>query len=185
MVLHLVFYQLALIVLIWFFFMPHGVWPSAREVSTMSMQEPTGPPAQRQGRGAIRLIFEYDGDEVRLVSRQRVDMFVPPTDELEGYEGRQGVWVEIRGADGSTLHRRVLHDPVRRDVEVFSEDPAQSIMRSPVERPAGTFFVIVPDLAGADHLALMNSRPGPPGSRAAATEMLRVPLGSDQEGGVP
>ena len=151
----------------------------------MSEQESTGPPAQQQRRGAIRLIFEYDGDEIRLISRQHVDMLVPPTDALEGYEGQQGFWTEVRDTDGNILHRQILHDPIRRDAEVFSDDPAQSITRVPVERPAGVFVVLVPDLDATDHVALMNSPPGPPGLRAAATESLRVPLRPDEEGGAP
>jgi hypothetical protein len=159
--------------------------PGVSEVSKMSQQESTGPPAPQQGRGAIRLIFEYDGDEVRLISRQHVDMLVSPSDALEGYEGQQGFWAEVRDADGTRLYRQILHDPIRRDAEVFSDDPQQSIARVPVERPTGVFFVLVPDLDEADHVALMNSPSRPPGLRAAATETLRVPLRQDQYGGTP
>ena len=151
----------------------------------MSEQESTGPPAEQQGRGAIRLIFEYDGDEIRLISRQHVDMLVPPTDALEGYEGQQGFWTEVRDTDGNTLHRQILTDPIRRDAEAFSDDPAQSISRVPVERPAGVFVVVVPDLDTADHVALMNNPPGPSELRTAASESLRVPLRSDKERGAP
>jgi hypothetical protein len=159
--------------------------PQASEVSKMSQQESTGLPAQQQGRGAIRLIFEYDGDEVRLISRQHVDMPVPPTDALERYEGQQGSWAEVRDADDTTLYRQILHDPIRRDAEVFSDGPEQSIARVPVERPTGVFFVLVPDFPEADHVALMNSPPARPGLRATANESLRVPLRQDQERGAP
>ena len=141
----------------------------------MSEQQPARPPDELP-RGAVRMVFEYDGDVVRLVWKRQVDMLAPPTDALEGYEDQQGLWAEVRDADGATLHRQVLADPIRRGVEVFSDDPAQGIVRAPVERPSGMFVVLVPDLGAADHLALMGSAPGPEGARAAASEILRVPL---------
>lgn len=151
----------------------------------MSQQESTGPSAQPHGRGAVRLVFEYHGDDVRLISLQHVDMPVPPTDALEGYEGQQGFWAVVRDRDDTTLYCQILHDPIRRDVEVFSDDPERSLARAPVERPTGAFFVVVPDFREADHVALMRSPPAQPGSRAVATESLRVPLRQDQERGAP
>ncbi|MGH3901173.1 MAG: hypothetical protein ACRDTA_23570 [Pseudonocardiaceae bacterium] len=149
----------------------------------MSEQEQAGSlEEEQQPRGAVRMIFEYVGDDVRLVSARRVNMHAPPTDRLEGAEEHQGLWAEVRDTGGATLHRQVLADPVRRGVEVFSDDPAQGIVRAPVERPSGLFVVLVPDLGEADHLALFGSSPGPAGLRAAANEILRVPLGTNLEG---
>jgi hypothetical protein len=147
-------------------------------------QEPTAEPSREQPRRrAIRLIFEYEGDEVRLVSRQRVEMYVPPSDDVKGYEER-GLWGEVRRADGAALYRRALSDPMPRTVEVFSNDPEQTIVRVPIERPSGTFVVVVPDLDEADHLALTSSgAPEHAQLRGAAVEILRVPLGRQDEGG--
>jgi hypothetical protein len=158
--------------------------PVAGEVEQMSEQESTGPPARRPGRGAIRLTFEYDGEDIRLISRQHVDMLVPPTDAIEGYEGQQGFWAEVRDAEETTLYRQVLHSPIRYDAEVFSNDPERTIERVPVERATGVFSVLVPDFREADHLALMSSPPERPELRAA-TERLRVSLRPDQGRGVP
>src|SRR3712207_91971 len=120
-----------------------------------------------RGRGgtprAVRLTFTYEGDEVRLASRQPVEMIAPPGDELSGRE--QGFWVEVRDEKDDTLHRLVMQDPLRRDVEVFSPDPERSVYRAPVEEPSGLFVVVVPDLEEADHVALMSS--GAPSSAAA------------------
>lgn len=141
------------------------------------MNQPS--PQEEQGRGAIRLTFAYEGDTVRLVSRRRVDMLVPPSDALSGFEGQQGFAAEVRLADGRLAYRRVLARPVPGDVEVFSGDPDEGIMRVPVERPEGVFVVVVPDLDQADHFALTRTAP-PAGAAAAAAEpveLVRVPLG--------
>lgn len=148
----------------------------------MSEQEQEGSLDEEQPRGAVRMIFEYIGDDVRLVSRRRVNMHVPPTDRLEGAEEHQGLWAEVRDTGGATLHRQVLADPVRRGVEVFSDDPEQGIVRAPVERPSGMFVVLVPDLGEADHLALFGTSPGLEGLRSAASEILRVRLGTNLDG---
>jgi hypothetical protein len=142
-----------------------------------SIREPTP-------RGAVRLVFEYDGRQVRLVSRQRVDMQPPPTDPIEGYEGQQGFWVEVRDADGRTLHRRVMQDPIA-DAEVFSDEPGQSVMRVPVREPRGSFAILVPDSEDADHLALMSSPAVAGVRRGPATELARIPLTEDRPGGRP
>ena len=146
---------------------------------------------------AVRLTFTYEGDEVSLASRQPVDMIAPPTDKLSGYEDEQGFWIEVRNAREQTLHRLVMEDPLRRDVEVFSPDPERSVYRAPVEKPSGIFVVVVPELEEADHVSLMSS--GAPSATARdvspeaasrapagpATEFVRFSLRPEREGGVP
>jgi hypothetical protein len=135
---------------------------------------------------AVRLVFTYEGNDVRLVSQQPLEMIVPPTDTLSGYEGQQGFWVEVRTARDEVLHRQIMDDPLRQDVEVFSPDPAQSIFRVPVERPSGIIMVLVPDIDEADHVALISSAgPGTDLDRAArgpATELARFSLRSGRKG---
>lgn len=126
----------------------------------MSSQQPV----EGQKARSVRLTFSYDGPDLRLESRQPVEMLAPPSDPVEGYAHQTGFWTEVRDAQGSVLHRRIMHDPVRRDAEVFSPDPEHSIARVPIERPRGAFTVLVPLMPGADHVALM----GVPATGAAA-----------------
>ncbi|MFB4318408.1 hypothetical protein [Actinomadura sp. 21ATH] len=137
---------------------------------------------ERAGRGAIRLTFAYEGDSVRFVRRRSVDMLVPPSDELSGFEGQEGYAAEVRLADGSLGYRRVLARPVPDDVEVFSDDPDEPIMRVRAERPEGVFVVVVPDLDEADHVALTSAAPGT-AAAAGPVELVRVDLGGGTDGG--
>jgi hypothetical protein len=150
------------------------------------MEEKAGPDVggPRRRPSAVRLIYSYDGDDVRLVSKQRVEAVVPPSDPLEGFEGHKGFWVELRDREGSLLHRQVVHEPIRRDAEVFSDDPEQSIARIPVERPRGAFTVLVPDVEGADHVALVGSPLDETTATTRAVELHRVDLagGDDAKG---
>lgn len=129
---------------------------------------------------ALRLVFAYDGDDVRVVSHRQVDMVVPEVGEPGGGEAPPGLRAELRGADGAVLDRRMV-PAVPTDAEVFSPEPEPepSVQRVPVERPSGVFTVLVPYLPEADHLALVSDAGGP--SRAVR-EIARVPL---REAGEP
>jgi hypothetical protein len=145
-------------------------------------EDPTQPEGQASSVGAIRLTFRYAGEVVQLVSRRRIKTLVPPTDPVEAFEGRQGLWAELRSPDGATVHRQLLGDVLRGDVEVFSDEPERSIRRITLERPAGVFDVLVPDLEMAEHLALVRSSPASAGQHATAEELVRLPLRGDEEG---
>jgi hypothetical protein len=93
---------------------------------------------------AMRLTFSYQGDQVKLLSQQQVEMTVPPSDPVKGYEQHKGFWAEVKSDQDKTLFRRVLHNPTRNDAEVFSDDPEQSISRQPAPKRKGVFVVVVP-----------------------------------------
>ena len=143
----------------------------------------TGSPTGPEPRGAVRLIFQYEGDEVRLVSSRHIDKVVPPDDEAETDEERQGFYAEVRGADDRVLRRRLLHAPVRRDAEVFTDEGDRALSRIPVERPSGVFSLVVPDLEEADYVALVERRQQDrPGFAALPSELIRVPLRGTEPG---
>ena len=62
---------------------------------------------------AVRLIFEYDGDTVRLVSQQNVEMAVTGFD-MSGVD-HPGYYVDTRDAAGATLARVAAHGAFRRE----------------------------------------------------------------------
>ena len=133
-------------------------------------------------KAAVRLVFSYEGTAVRLESRQRLETVTPPSDPIERPENETGFWIELRDAKGNLLHRRVMPDPTRADAEVFSDDAERSIARIPVDNPRGAFTALVPDLPGADHVALVSSAPRKRGilrrrrRRAKRTEIARFDL---------
>lgn len=129
------------------------------------------------GPGGVRLIFSYEGNDISLVSRQRVNMLVPPSEPLEGLAGQSGFWVEVRDKAGHPLRRQLMRDPIRHDAEVFSEDPARSVARIPVERPSGVFVVLIPEIAGAEHLVLIGTPPAERPAIREAREIARFNLG--------
>lgn len=151
----------------------------------MSDVEPLAAPEEAPRR-AIRLVFEYEGDEVRLVSQSRIEKVLPQTDQSADALEFRGTWSEVRDADGATLDRRVLVDPMPRDAEVFPEQLGAEIRREPLERPSGVFTLLVPDVEGADHVAVLSNSPGQVGVRTAEagpTELVRVDLSTVEGAG--
>ena len=106
---------------------------------------------------AMRLTFSYQGDQVKLVSQQPVEMTVPPSDPVKGYEQQKGFWAEVKSDQDKTLFRRVLHNPTRNDAEVFTDDPEQSISRAPAPKRKGVFTVVVPATDKGEDVTLSRS----------------------------
>jgi hypothetical protein len=99
-----------------------------------------------------RLTFAYDGDQVHLVSEQRVTMIVPPTYPLDCLEKEAGFSVILRDDQGEAVYGRVITSPFRFDTEVFDKDPKRSIRREINPHPKGTFVVLVPAMENARRL---------------------------------
>ncbi|WP_051427442.1 hypothetical protein [Arthrobacter sp. H20] len=117
---------------------------------------------------AIRLIFEYDGDDVRLISQQPVDVAVTGFDAHA--DVRAGRYAEVRDADNRPLTRVPVRTGDTRSAEVFPENPGEPITRVDVDRPSGAFTVVVPAPAAARNIALIDiaaPAPGTAGARGA------------------
>jgi hypothetical protein len=165
---------------------------SSKSGSKPSAKSKTGkrPPKLTSGKStakspkAMRLTFSYDGDDVKLVSQQPVEMIVPPSDPVKGFAKHKGFWAELKGDQDKTLYRRVMHNPTRNDAEVFSDDPEQSISREPTPKRKGVFVVVVPDTEQAEAVTLSRSSPEVKGAARGiralagkpATEILRFRL---------
>jgi hypothetical protein len=84
---------------------------------------------------AVRLIFEYDGNQVRLVGQVPVEMTVTSVDVTPS-EG-PAYYVDTRDAADQTLARVTAHGAFATSAEVFPEQPGQPIVRVDVAQPRG------------------------------------------------
>jgi len=133
---------------------------------------------------AMRLTFSYDGNDVKLLSQQRIEMIVPSSDAVKGYGTHKGFWAELRSGRDKTLYRTVMHNPTKNDAEVFPGTPNEGISREPAPKRKGVFVVVVPDTDEGEQVILCRSKPatkGPTkGIRALAStpaeEILRLQL---------
>jgi len=103
-------------------------------------------PPEEETPAAWRVTFEYDGEDVTVVAKERVAMLAPPDDEPLVSKDASGYWVEVRDDDDAVVYRQVIHNPIQTDLEVFPEDPSEPMHRVPVAHPRGVFQVVVPDL---------------------------------------
>jgi hypothetical protein len=115
---------------------------------------------------AMRLIFEYDGDAVRLVSQQPVDMAITGADLAQVHA--PGTFVDARDAKDRTVARVHARGISEGMVEVFPEKPGQPIMNVTVDRPRGAFTVVLPAPKEAAKVAVVRVKRDS-AARAAAT----------------
>lgn len=127
-----------------------------------------------QANRAVRLIFEYEGDDIRLVLQQRVDVAVTGFDIAR--TARAGHVVEVRDADGAGLARVAVHDAMTGSAEVFPEHAGEPITR--VDVPVrGAFTVVVPASEAARRIAVVRNEvvPGAPAVRSATSDAAPLP----------
>ena len=141
--------------------MPNAEPPPSRKV--------TYPPA------TLRALFTYRGDTLAYAGSTRVEMIAPPQVTPPPEKEQTGYWFEVRDANGALLYHRVLHDPIRIDVEVFADDTRQTITRVPIAEPRGEFEALVPDFPSARTFALW----GPPPDARDRAVPSRVLLSVD------
>ena len=135
------------------------------------MNHPGTPPAPGPVR---RLTFEYDGDSVQLVSEQHVRMIVPPSQPVEHAPSPNALAVVMRDAKEQPVYQFAHTSPLRHDAEVFGDDPYGKPQRVAVERPKGTFVLLVPDVPGAQTLELVAPpRPAGPATLQPGARQLR------------
>jgi hypothetical protein len=137
----------------------------------MTARQEQGPPSTPSARPnrAIRLTFAYEGESIRLVDRQSLEKRTAPSDPVDAREKRSqsGFWVEVQGGRSRTLYRLVMSNPIETSIEVPTGDEEQPFTRQTVAQPRGVFFVLVPDLAEAEAVALFSSPIDPAEPRAA------------------
>jgi len=138
--------------------------------------------ASQQSKRTLRLTFSYEGSVVRLVSRQSVEMITPPASSVPIREGQTGFWYELRDQGGHLLYQRAVQNPIRFDVEVFSDDPQQSISRQKVDNPRGTFVLFVPDIPEGYSVVLFSSPLNPEEATQPAKELARFIVAQEPKG---
>ena len=74
---------------------------------------------------AVRLIFEYDGDQVRLVSQQPVDVALTSADLVQ--TDSPGFYVDSRDNRERTLVTVAARNAFSGSAEVFPEQPGEPI----------------------------------------------------------
>jgi hypothetical protein len=117
----------------------------------------TPQPASTQ---AVRLIFEYEGDRVNLVTKQPVNMVVTGFDIAQA--SQLGYYIDARDANNKTLVRVPAHNAFDTSTEVFPEQAGDPIVRIDMPIPRGSFTVVVPVSDRASHVTIVRIAPREP-----------------------
>lgn len=127
--------------------------------------------------GGVRLIFEYEGDEVRLVAQLPVESGDISLDNslLPG----PGHYVELRDADSASLGRLAVPDAFSQTAEVFPDRPGEPITRVRTAA-AGTFTAVVPATRAARRVAVVRLTESPsPTASVPGRSVALVPAEPD------
>jgi hypothetical protein len=116
---------------------------------------------------AVRLIFEYEGNKVKLISQQPVDVAITGFD-LPRVQ-RSGNFIDVRDAEDRTLAQVPIRDGFQTTAEIFPENPGEPFTRVDVKEPRGAFTVVVPAPKTADHVMLTRVDPKDITARAQAS----------------
>ncbi|MEO6000371.1 MAG: hypothetical protein ABIN89_26255 [Chitinophagaceae bacterium] len=113
--------------------------------------------AQQGPTKAMRLIFEYEGDQVRLISQTPVDMALTGSDIAHAEHA--AYFVDTRDAANQTLARVSAPGAFASSTEVFPEQHGAPITRVEVANPKGAFTVIAPAPDATHHVTVMKAAP--------------------------
>jgi hypothetical protein len=107
---------------------------------------------------AKRLTFSYEGDKIKLIEQQNIQKIVPPSVTVDTKNNRSGFWFEITGDKQDVLYRRIIDNPIKTDIEVFSDEKVtESVSRHKVSDIKGAFSIVIPDIPEAEGLDLFGS----------------------------
>jgi hypothetical protein len=110
--------------------------------------------------GSIRLIISVTGGELHLIRKQKIAMKAPPPDLFPVKTGISGSWIELRHDNGTILYSRMIHDSFNDLTEVRSEEPGEPVSWINAKGIKRTLVILVPDLPGAKHLAVLSRAAG-------------------------
>lgn len=110
--------------------------------------------ADRSPQAAMRLVFEYDGEGVRLVSQTPVTMVLTDTDPRQN---TPGIYVDSRNAENAPLARVRAPGALLESAEVFPQPGRSDERIHRIDQPAaGAFSVVVPAPDAARNVAVVH-----------------------------
>jgi hypothetical protein len=107
---------------------------------------------------AKRLTFSYEGTKIELIGQQDIQKVVPPSFSGDTQNSRSGFWFELTGDKQNVLYRRTIDNPIKTDIEVFSDEKkTESISRQKISDIKGAFSIVIPDIPEVEGLDLFGS----------------------------
>jgi hypothetical protein len=102
---------------------------------------------------ARRLTFSYKDTSIKLISQQQLEKILPPSDNFTK-NNKSGFWYEVADGRKKVLYQKAISNPIETDIELFSNESKESIMRQKTSKIEGTFSILVPDLPNAKTFSL-------------------------------
>jgi hypothetical protein len=132
-----------------------------------------------QNNRVIRLTFSYEGNNIKLISKQNIEKVLQPSTQFHIQKNQTGSWYELSDDQQHLLHRQIIDNPIKIDAEVFSDNTTESISRHRLSDIRGTFSIVVPDIPEGKKFDLFSSpviSEGIRGLQEPATKIFHLDL---------
>jgi hypothetical protein len=103
-----------------------------------------------------RFLLSHSGKNIALISAKRIQAISPPSDEINEIGRTGGSWVELRNDDNKILYKRILHNFFDESVEIMTDRSGEALSWQEAEGIKKIISIMVPEMQGADHIAIMS-----------------------------
>jgi hypothetical protein len=94
-----------------------------------------------------------------LIDEQTINKIIPPSIPLTELENKRvNFLLEVSDNKNNTLYRQIIENQIKTDIEIFSDEPKESISRKELSEIKGVFSVVIPDQPEAENLDIFKSR---------------------------
>ena len=94
-----------------------------------------------------------------MIDEQKIDKVIPPSIPLNELENKHvNFLLEINDDKNETIYRQVIENQIKTDIEIFSDQPKESISRKELSEKKGVFSVLFPDQPQAESLDIFSRR---------------------------
>jgi hypothetical protein len=114
---------------------------------------------QKSSTKAKRLTFSYENNNIKLIDEQKIDKIIQQSTPLTELENKRvNFLLEVKDDKNNTLYRQVIENPIKTDIEIFSDQSKESISRKELSEIKGVFSLVIPDQPQAESLDIFSSR---------------------------
>lgn len=124
---------------------------------------------------AIRISLQVIEGKPRLKSARRIEMRVPPQQNITNIGKGGGLWIEVRDKNGASIYRRVIDaESLTTAVEIGTGTSDRPYERHTSKRIATLFNAVIPDKPEGHSFHILEQRSADP--KKQAVELIHLEI---------
>ncbi len=115
---------------------------------------------------AIRLTFDVVEGKPKYRAARRLQMRVPPEQNIPNMGKGSGLWIELRDGEGTSIYRRLIDaEAFQTDTEIRTGASDRPFSRRVTKRGTTVFNAVIPDDPRGKSFHILQRRAGSPGKK--------------------